>query len=139
MERGHEIIEATESPSPAYIRDLERQRLRALVAADVDVARALHADDYQLITPAGVALSKAEYLGGIDSGELDYVTFEAASDIVVHVAGRAAAVRYQARIEILFSGGRDIGLFWHTDVYEIRDGRWQAVWSQATRIPSTTG
>lgn len=131
----------TESPSPAYIRDLERQRLRALVAADIEVARALHAEDYQLITPGGVALSKAEYLGGIASGDLDYVTFEAASEIAVHIAGRAAAVRYQARIEILFSGARDIGLFWHTDIYEIRDGGWQAVWSQATRIPtpSTAG
>jgi hypothetical protein len=24
--------------------------------------------------------------------------------------------------------------FWHTDVYEKRNGRWQVVWSQATLI-----
>ena len=28
--------------------------------------------------------------------------------------------------------------FWHTDIYELRDGRWQVVWSQATRIPAMT-
>ena len=38
--------------------------------------------------------------------------------------------------EILVRGALDSGMFWHTDVYEIRDGRWQAVWSQATQIPN---
>jgi hypothetical protein len=42
------------------IRDIEHQRLRALVEADMDVARQLHADDFQLITPFGDALSKEE-------------------------------------------------------------------------------
>ena len=28
----------------------------------------------------------------------------------------------------------DSDRFWHTDMYDLRDGRWQAVWSQATRI-----
>jgi hypothetical protein len=25
----------------------------------------------------------------------------------------------------------------HTDLWALRDGRWQAVWSQATEIPDT--
>ena len=29
---------------------------------------------------------------------------------------------------------RDRDRFWHTELYEVREGRWQAVWSQATRI-----
>jgi hypothetical protein len=62
--------------------------------------------------------------------------FEPASDIAVRLYENAAAVRYQARIDIRFSGQRDSGVFWHTDIYEKRDGRWQAVWSQATRIPT---
>ena len=35
----------------AALRDIERRRLRALLQADMDTAAALHADDYQLITP----------------------------------------------------------------------------------------
>ena len=31
--------------------------------------------------------------------------------------------------------GTTAGLFWHTDIYERRNERWQAVWSWATRIP----
>jgi hypothetical protein len=33
-----------------------------------------------------------------------------------------------------FDGERDSDQFWHTDICKLRDGRWQAVWSQATRI-----
>ena len=121
-------------PSPDFFRHLERQRLAALVASNVELARSLHADDYQLVTPGGATLSREEYLDGIATGDLDYRVFESASEIAVRIFDRAAAVRYQARIEILVSGELDSGLFWHTDIHESRDGRWQAVWSQATRI-----
>ena len=120
--------------SPDFFQDLERQRLAALVAADIDLARLLHADDNQLITPGGATLSREEYLDGIATGDLDYLVFEPASEIAVRIYDRAAAVRYQARIEILVSSELDSGLFWHTDIHELSDGRWQAVWSQATRI-----
>ena len=121
-------------PSPDFFRDLERKRLAALVESDVELARSLHADDYQLITPGGATLSRDEYLDGIATGDLDYLVFEPTSEIGVHIYDRAAAVRYQARIEVLVSGHLDSGLFWHTDIHELRDGHWQAVWSQATRI-----
>ena len=120
--------------SANLIRETEHQRLRALVAAEIELANSLHSDDYQLITPNGQTISKHDYIGGIASGDLVYSVFEPASDIAVRLFGSAAAVRYQARIEIRFSDQRDSGVFWHTDIYENRDGRWQAVWSQATRI-----
>ena len=53
------------------IRELERARLRALVDVDLVAARALHAQDYQLITPGGRAVSGAEYLRDIEPGALD--------------------------------------------------------------------
>ena len=102
---------------------------------DIARARALHAPDYQLITPGAAVLSRDEYLGQIESGVLDYVVFEPASAIAVLLLGPGAAVRYQARIEVRFPGGLDRGRIWHTDIYAERDGRWQAVWSQATRVP----
>lgn len=119
------------------LRDVERRRLRALVDADIAAARQLHAHDYQLITPGGAALTGDEYLADIASGAIDYRVFEPASEIEVKVFGDGGVVRYKARIDIRFSsGGRDGGLFWHTDIYRLGDGRWQAVWSQATRIPT---
>jgi hypothetical protein len=123
------------------LRAVERRRLRALVEADDVTARALHASDYQLITPGAATYSRDEYLGDIASGALDYHVFEPASEIAVQLFGDAGAVRYQARIDIRFGSGREAGLFWHTDLYRRTNGSWQAVWSQATRIrePDQTG
>ena len=116
------------------IRARERERLRSLVAPDLEVARSLHADDYQLVTPSGATLSKEDYLGQIESGALDYRVFEPESEVAVRCYRDAAVIRYRVRIEVAFADGRDADTFWHTDLYELRDGRWQAVWSQATRI-----
>lgn len=100
----------------------------------MDAADALHADDYQLITPRGHALTKGEYLGGIASGQLDYRVFEAVTDIAVRGDAQIAVVRYTARISVAEAHEQADFTCWHTDCYERRDGRWQAVWSQATAI-----
>jgi hypothetical protein len=119
----------------AVLEDTERRRLRALVEGDLATAHALHADDYQLITPGGATISKAEYLAGIADGSLNYRRFEPLGEVMVRMLGSsAAAVRYRVEIVLSWEGGEDSGRFWHTDVYEHRDGRWRAVWSHATRI-----
>jgi hypothetical protein len=116
------------------LRDIERRRLAALVAADIELARSLHAEDYELITPGGRSLGREAYLTGVASGDLHYRVFEPATGIRVRVNGPVAVLRYQARIEMEMPDRIDRDRFWHTDMYERRDGRWQAVWSQATRI-----
>ncbi|ULR47063.1 nuclear transport factor 2 family protein [Rhizobium sp. K102] len=116
------------------IREIERTRLRALVAADMSAARPLHADDFQLITPIGVALSREEYLGGIAAGGIKYRAWEP-GDIAVRLNGSAAVIRYRARLEVIFNGlAVPPGEYWHTDTYELRDGEWMVVWSQATAV-----
>lgn len=116
------------------LRVTERARLRALVDGDMATAEALHADDYQLITPGGATLSKSEYLGGIVDGSLRYRRFEPDGEVAVRFWGSAAALRYEVVIEVDADGTRYHDRCWHTDIYELRDGRWLAVWSHATRI-----
>jgi hypothetical protein len=117
------------------LRDLEARRLASLVARDMGTAEALHADDYELITPSGATYTKRRYLDGIAAGALRYQVFEAASAVRARVQGDSAILRYEVRIDIGFAPGQnDAGRFWHTDYWERRDGQWQAVWSQATRI-----
>jgi hypothetical protein len=117
------------------LRAVEVRRLAALRSADTPTLEALHAADYQLITPGGAALSRDAYLGQIAEGVLVYRQFEPEGEIAIRPLGAAAAaVRYEALIDAAFPGGHDRDRFWHTDLYEFRNGRWQAVWSQATRI-----
>ena len=117
------------------IRAVEHQRLRALVGADMEAARRLHANDFQLINPLGGSLSKDQYLGAIAAGEIAYLMWEP-GPIEVKLYGEAAAIRYQAELRIKVKAIPDApsGRFWHTDLYERRNGLWEVVWSQATQI-----
>lgn len=111
---------------------IERDRIRALLEADVDRAARLHADDFQLITPSGRVLSKEGYLEAVRSGDIDYALWEA-GEIVVRSYGDVAVIRYPSEMAFTVGGTRTPrGRYWHTDLYERRDGRWQVVWSQAT-------
>jgi hypothetical protein len=118
---------------PEEIRSVEHQRLRALVDFDPAVASALHADDFQLITPEGSEFTKDSYLGNLKSGRLDYRAWEP-KEIKVRIYGDAAVIRYDdARYEVAFDGQVvRTGLARHINLYEKRDGRWQVVWSQAS-------
>jgi len=126
-----------DSPSTTmaeFLRTTERERLRSLVEADVEVACQFHADDFQLITPNGNSLSKEEYLDSIVSGRINYLVWEPET-IAVRLHGQMAIIRYQAQIEIIGGGQRrPLRRYWHTDSYEERNGQWQVVWSQATEI-----
>lgn len=120
----------------AEVRTVEHERLRALVDADLEVSRRLHADDFQLINPLGQSLSKDQYLGAIASGQVDYLVWEP-EEIAVRVHGDAAVIRYRARLQNVVRGQENpLAHFWHMDAYEKRNGRWQVVWSQATQIQS---
>lgn len=117
------------------IRETERLRLRALVNADLTVASPLHADDFQLITPFGIDLSKEQYLGAVAAGDINYLAWDIDSDVEVRVHGDSALIRYRSQIEIaLPEGPLPRSPYWHTDTYEVRAGQWQVVWSQATSI-----
>jgi hypothetical protein len=127
---------ADQAPSPEaeLIRDTERARLRALVEGDMETAGRLHATEFQLITPIGMALSKNDYLGAIASGQIKYLAWEPGL-IAVRYHHSHAVIRYRARLEVVFGGHRVApGDYWHTDTYEHRDGQWMVVWSQATAI-----
>jgi hypothetical protein len=122
-------------PTAEQVRELERQRLATLVAPiDLGRARALHAPDYELIPPGGTPISRDAYLQDLESGALTYEVFEAASEPRVRVFAGGAVVRYRARIIVRGAGWVDEALVWHTDLWAYLEGRWQAVWSQATRI-----
>lgn len=118
-----------------HIRQIERERIRSLVDADLNTARRLHSDDFQLINPAGMPLTKEEYLGAIESHRLDYRAWEA-GDIVVKVHRDIAVIRYRDVRFDVYAEGRLVhrGPMYHTNVYERRGGRWQAVWSQASGV-----
>jgi len=119
------------------LRTTERERLRALVNADVERASQLHSEDFQLINPLGGALSKQQYLDGISTGQIHYLYWEPES-IAVRLYGEVAVIRYRSQLEIIVQD-RHIPCqrYWHTDLYERHGTQWQVVWSHATVAASS--
>jgi len=113
---------------------IEHERLRSLVDADMPTARRLHADEFQLINPDGGTMSKELYLGRIADGSLDYIQWEP-EEIRVKMYRGSAVIRYKAHLKVSVNGsaGRDVH-FWHTDLYEKRNGQWQVVWAHASMV-----
>lgn len=122
----------TQCESEEFFRALEARRTTALIERDMKTLEELHAPEYRLVTPAGKVFTKETYLQAMASGPF-YTAWEA-GDMSVRISAEMAIVRYRARLA--FPSGREI-VCWHTDSYERRQGRWQAVWSQATACPPT--
>ena len=118
------------------LRLTERERLRVLVAGDVERAAQLHTEDFQLINPLGGVLSKEQYLGGIGSGQMHYLYWEPES-IEVRLYADVAVIRYRSELEIVVKGHHiPRRRYWHTDLYERHGTQWQVVWSHATSADS---
>ena len=124
----------TEDQTEEEIRQTVLTRMKALAAPDLKLADDIIADDFQLVPPNGVALTKAQYLGAIASGAIRYRQWEAASPIAVKLYADAAVIRDQAQIIVEAPGVRREGRFWFSDLYEKRGARWQIIWSQGTFI-----
>ena len=131
-----------EQPINAYTRvveaddfcALERLRLQALVQRDMRLAWQLHAVDFQLITPTGYLYSREQYLGEIEAGQLTYTTWEPQT-MAVRRHPHVVLLRYQAKLVVdSGAGGSSTLQCWHTDAYEVHEGLWQVVWSQATAL-----
>ncbi len=77
-----------------------------------------------LITPSGRSFDRESYLGEIEAGTLQYVRWEM-GEAGVRASAGMAVVRYQAHLEFPFG---KVVKCWHTDSYELRGSRWQAIW-----------
>jgi hypothetical protein len=133
--RGGGASEAAEQSSPAavvaQIEQMEHDRIRTNVRKNMDALDAVTADDYLQIDWVGTVLGKAATLERIRSSDMQSHSLE---DLKVRVYGNTAIVVGTA-IRKGVTGDRDIsGTFRYTRVYVNRDGRWQVVHFQQTRV-----
>ena len=127
------------TPQADRLRATETARLQALVDADTATARKLTAPDFQLINPAGAALSRDDFLGGVEAGVIDFLSLDTISPIAVRMSGESATLRYRTRFDLVVGGTHLTHDAWTTALYERRDGNWQIVWGQTTAVPNDLG
>src|SRR5437879_3016421 len=118
MEEHLETSESVTAGSVEAVKDCELRRLHALVDADVETARGLHAPDFQIVDPRGGTHGRDEILDGLAAGGLDYRRFEPVSDLEVMISSDLAVVHYRSRIDVLVQGLAPQSLeAWHTKCY----------------------
>ena len=110
-------------------------RIEARTKGDVQTLSNIYADDYVLVTAEGAVRTKADQINELRSGQLQFQPVEII-DRTVRVYNGTAIVLSHERSTIIRNGQNIGGDFRANRVYAKRDGRWQLVLTQATRITS---
>jgi ketosteroid isomerase-like protein len=117
-----------------HLKKLETERAAAVVKGDADWLDKHTADDYMLISMSGQISDKAKMLEGFKSGQ-SKLTSDDLSDMKVRVYGNTAIVTGKADVKGMLGGQDATGQILFTRVYVKKNGTWQTVSLQQTRIP----
>ena len=131
---------ATSAPGSAttqaiveHIKKMEVERVEAGVRKDIDAIAAVTADDYVQIDWNGQVLNKAATLARIKSSEIKLQS-NAVEEMDVRVYGDTAVVIGLSTRKGTMNGKDISGAIRATRVYVNRNGRWQVVAFQQTRV-----
>lgn len=109
------------------------RRIRARAEGDVKTLSRIYADDYRLITAEGEVRSKAVQLGELRAGQLHFAPLKPL-EREVRLYGQTALVISRDPAGIVRNGQQIGGDLRMTRLYVWRQGRWQLVSAQATRV-----
>lgn len=116
------------------IKDLDVERMRAMVSGDLETLGRILADDMSYVHTSAAVDTKESIMTSISNGNLNYRKM-AARNVLVRACGDAAIVTGEADVEVT-SGGNDLTFSLRfTDVYVNGDAGWQMVAWQSTRLP----
>jgi ketosteroid isomerase-like protein len=120
--------------SGQMIIDLDRKRMDAMAAKDVAFLSEVLGDDLIYTHSSARLDTKASLIGNMQSGSTVYQSV-IPSDVKAQDLGDAVVLTGVARIKV-HSGGKpmDFGVRF-TDVYAKRNGKWQMVVWQSTKLP----
>jgi hypothetical protein len=120
-------------PSEEEIRSLETRLREAVLTRSTDVLQYMLADDYTNTNEFGVVRNKAQVIADIESGDNVREAIDL-DDINVNLYGSAAVLTAKRTVRGRGKRSDPSGQFRQLRVYAIRQGRWQAVMLQVTRI-----
>ena len=122
------------SKDEAAVRKAESDRFAAMLKADVVTLDKLLAPDLTYTHGDSRVIDKAQFLSDFKTGAFKYVTIEP-NDIKVRIFGDTAVVTGGAGMHVV-SNGADANIkIRYTDVHVKRNGAWQMVAWEATRVP----
>jgi hypothetical protein len=117
-------------PEEATVANLERARFAAMVAKDTAALGRYLASDLVYTHSNGAVETRDELLAHLASGQLRYGSIEPA-EVRVRVLEQTAIINGRAELVV----GSDRFDIRYLDVWVVRDGRWQMIAWQSTRLP----
>jgi ketosteroid isomerase-like protein len=116
------------------IIELDRKRMQAMADKDIATLEAVIADDLIYTHSSARLDTKASLIGNMKSGSTVYSSV-VPSDVKAQDLGDAVVLTGIAQIKVN-SGGKPMAFgVRFTDVYAKRDGKWQMVVWQSTKLP----
>jgi ketosteroid isomerase-like protein len=115
------------------LKKLETDRSAAIVKGDVATLEKQTSDDYSLINMNGQVSDKSQMVNAFKTGQ-SKLTSDDLSDLKVRVYGNTAVITGKADVKGTLAGNDATGQIMFTRVYVKKDGRWQSVAFQQTRV-----
>ena len=116
------------------IIELENQRIQAMTGKDIDALNKILADDLSYCHSSARLETKEDFISSITSGRTSYQSIDR-DDVEVRQYGDTAVVTGQGKFHVI-SNGQDLRFqVRFTDVYAKREGVWQMVAWQSTKLP----
>lgn len=135
------VVSFAQSPAPAEaeLKSLLNEFLAGASTNDAAVHDRFWADDLVYTRSAGVRIGKAELMKDVRSAPPpkpeDPKSVFTAEDVRVQQYGDAAVVAFRLVGTTTAEGKTEVAHFLNTGTFVKRDGKWQAVAWQATRVP----
>ena len=129
-------VSTTSTQTEQEIRQLEGRLREAALSGATAVLDDILADDYTNTDAYGLVRHKAQVIADIASGDSSFETIFL-DDISVNLYGDAAVLTAKRTVRGRTAGRDPSGQFRQIRVYAKRQGRWQAVMLQVTRIAVT--
>lgn len=128
------VAQPRRADTAAAIESADKAFADAMVKADLAALASTYADDYVFTDPTGRVSLKAELLDAFRRGVITIRSHEI-SDVHVNVYGNVAVEIGKLVSQATRDGKDSGGTFRFTRVWVNRNGRWQTVAFQETRIP----
>jgi ketosteroid isomerase-like protein len=116
------------------IIDLDRQRMTAMAEKDIARLNSLLSDDLVYTHSSARIDTKQSLIGAMQSGATVYTGVEP-FDVKAQDLGDAVVLTGSARIRVNSGGKPNAFAVRFTDVFANRNGQWQMVTWQSTRLP----
>ena len=117
------------------IIDLDKKRMHAMAKKDVGTLESVLADDLIYTHSSARLDTKRSLIDAMVSGATVYAACEP-SDVKAQDFGDTVVLTGIAQIKVVSNGTPNAFGVRFTDVYTMRDGRWQMVTWQSTRLPA---